>query len=71
MAVAHVTGDAMFLDVVERVLYNGVVIDVMDSIDDDDDRGEGSSGAPAVLGITLEPRRRARSRPERTRRKTG
>jgi hypothetical protein len=70
MAVEHVTGEAALLDVFERVLDNGVVIDV-DSMDDDDDRGEGPSGAPALLGTALEPRRRTPSRPERTRRKTG
>jgi len=72
MAIEHVTGDAMFSDVLECVLDNGVMLGGLDhSIDEDDgdDGGDGSSGTPAVLAIALEPRRPPSSPPERTRHK--
>ena len=68
----RLTGDAMFLDVVERVLEGGIIIDIVDPIEDDDDGddSEGSSGAPAILAFAPKPPRR-KPGPERTHRKAG
>jgi hypothetical protein len=74
MAIERVTGDAAVGDVVERVLDNGVMVDLIHSSDDDDDRGrpppDTPAGAAALLDAALEPQGRPPSRPERTRRKT-
>ena len=67
----RLTGDAMFLDVVERVLEKGIIIEFVQPVeDDDDDGGEGSSGAPAILAFAPKPPRR-KPGPERTHRKAG
>jgi hypothetical protein len=85
VAVERGAGRTSFVDVFDRVLDKGIVIDAwvrvsLVGIDltaakvrivapSRSDAGEGSTGAAEVLDTALEPRRRAASKPQRTRRR--